>query len=265
MHRFRTSMVLAIGLSTLAGISTVAGGEKQSSRAVAKATARPRPKVLMPVGDASEVVDTLYPFFRLQEEGFQVVVAGPQARMYHMVTHEVPPEAAIPWDITQEGPGYHIKAEIAFRDVYPDEYAGLFLSGGRAPEYLRYDQDLLRITRHFFTAHKPVAVVCHGVEIAAAAGVLKGRKMTTVAKCGAGCDAVWRSLRRATVGSGRQPGELPHLARLPHAVHEGVPPPAWRHRGQEGSLSRLLFGRHPRAAGGNRAAQHDGQADDARP
>ena len=103
--------------------------------------------------------------------------------MYHMVTHEVPPEAAIPWDITQEGPGYHIKAEIAFRDVYPDEYAGLFLSGGRAPEYLRYDQDLLRITRHFFTAHKPVAVVCHGVEIAAAAGVLKGRKMTTVAKC----------------------------------------------------------------------------------
>jgi len=67
--------------------------------------------------------------------------------------------------------------------VKPAEYAGLFLSGGRAPEYLHYDLDLLRITRHFFETGKPVAVVCHGVEIVAAAGVLKGRTMTTVAKC----------------------------------------------------------------------------------
>ncbi|NLX97389.1 MAG: DJ-1/PfpI family protein [Rhodopirellula sp.] len=142
-----------------------------------------QPKVLMPVGDATEVVDTLYPFFRLAEEGFKVVVAGPEARMYHMVTHEIPPDANIPWDITQERPGYHIKAEVAFRDVDPSEYAGLFLSGGRAPEYLRYDKDLMRITRRFFETDKPVAVVCHGVEIVAAAGVLKGRKMTTVGKC----------------------------------------------------------------------------------
>jgi len=139
--------------------------------------------VLMPLGDATEAVDTLYPFFRLQEEGFQVVVAGPKARMYHMVTHEVPPDSNIPWDITQERAGYHIKADVAFADVKPEEYAGLFLSGGRAPEYLRYDKDLMRITQHFFQAKKPVAVVCHGVEIVAAAGVLKGRKMTTVAKC----------------------------------------------------------------------------------
>ena len=145
--------------------------------------AQPRLKVLMPLGDATETVDTLYPFFRLQEEGFQVVVAGPKARQYHTVMHEVPPDAGIPWDITREGPGYHIQAEIAFHDVKPEEYAGMFVSGGRAPEYLRYDKDLMEITRHFFTADKPVAVVCHGVEIVAAAGVLKGRKMTTVAKC----------------------------------------------------------------------------------
>jgi protease I len=141
------------------------------------------PKVLMPIGDATEVLDTLYPFFRLPEEGFEVVVAGPEARLYHGVMHEVPPHDPVPWDITREQPGYHIKATVAFRDVDPAAYAGLFLSGGRAPEYLRYDPDLLRITRHFFEAYKPVAVVCHGVEIVAAAGVLKGRKMTTVAKC----------------------------------------------------------------------------------
>jgi protease I len=141
------------------------------------------PRVLMPIGDATEVLDTLYPYFRLPEDGFEVVIAGPEARLYHGVMHEIPPDDKVPWDITREQPAYHIKATIAFRDVKPEEFVGLFLSGGRAPEYLRYDKDLLRITRHFFEANKPVASVCHGVEIAAAAGVLKGRTLTTVAKC----------------------------------------------------------------------------------
>jgi protease I len=140
-------------------------------------------KILIPIGDATEAVDTLYPYFRVQEDGYQAVVAGPEARLYHMVLHEVPPGAAVPWDITEERPGYHIRAEVAFRDVNPEDYAGLFVSGGRAPEYLRYDQDLLRITRHFFEANKPVAVVCHGIEIVSAAGVIRGRTVTTVAKC----------------------------------------------------------------------------------
>ncbi len=144
------------------------------------------PKVLMPIGDATEVLDTLYPFFRLPEDGFEVVVAGPEARWYHGVMHEVPPNVLsqdIPWDITREQPAYHVRATVAFRDVNPADFAGLFLSGGRAPEYLRYNQDLLRLTRHFFETNKPVAVVCHGVEIVAAAGVLRGRTLTTVAKC----------------------------------------------------------------------------------
>ena len=112
-----------------------------------------------------------------------VRVAGPEARLYHLVLHEIPPDSAIPWDITQERPGYHLKAEIAFRKVDPRQYAALFLSGGRAPEYLRDDEDLLRLTRHFFEAGKPVASVCHGIEILTAAGVVRGRTVTTVAKC----------------------------------------------------------------------------------
>ena len=152
--------------------------------ATAGAAEEPRVgKILMPIGDATEAVDTLYPYFRVQEDGYAAVVAGPEARLYHMVLHEVPPGAAVPWDITEERPGYHIKAEVAFRDVKPEEYAGLFVSGGRAPEYLRYNQDLLRITRHFFEANKPVAVVCHGIEIVSAAGVIRGRTVTTVKKC----------------------------------------------------------------------------------
>jgi protease I len=141
------------------------------------------PKILMPIGDASEALDTMYPFYRLPEDGFEAVVAGPEARLYHLVLHEIPPNADPPWDITQERPGYHLRAAVAFRDVNPADYAGLFVSGGRAPEYLRYEQDLLRITRHFFDALKPVAVVCHGIEILTAADCIRGRTVTTVAKC----------------------------------------------------------------------------------
>ena len=136
-------------------------------------------KVLFPVGDATETVDTLYPYYRVQEAGFQAVVAGQEKRRYQMVLHEVPPG----WTITREFEGYGIHADITFRDVDPEDYIGIFFSGGRAPEYLRYDEDLVRITRHFFERQKPIGCVCHGVEIPAYAGCVKGRRMATVPKC----------------------------------------------------------------------------------
>lgn len=137
------------------------------------------PQILLVIGDAAEVLDTFYPLHRLQEEGYTVHVAGPEKRPYHLVLHERPPG----WDITEERPGYHLAADVAFRDVDPATYDGLVISGGRAPEYLRYDADLLRVTKAFFAANKPVASVCHGIEIVAAADVIRGREVTTVAKC----------------------------------------------------------------------------------
>jgi len=138
-------------------------------------------KVLVVVGEATETVDTLYPYYRLEEDDFVPVVAGPEKRRFHMVLHEIPPD----WDgqVTREFEGYTIQADIAFRDVVCEEYLGIFFSGGRAPEYIRYDPDLVRITRHFFEANKPIACVCHGVEIPAYAGCVKGRRMATVPKC----------------------------------------------------------------------------------
>jgi protease I len=103
--------------------------------------------------------------------------------LYHTVLHEIPPDSSIPWDITQERPGYFIKATVAFADAKGDDYAGMFISGGRAPEYIRYDQELLRVTREIAEAGKPIASVCHGVEILTAADIIQGRKITTVAKC----------------------------------------------------------------------------------
>jgi protease I len=136
-------------------------------------------KVLVIVGDAAETVDTLYPYYRLIEGGFLPVVAAPEKRKYQMVMHEVKPG----WTITREWEGYTINADIAFADIDPEEYAGIFFSGGRAPEYIREDQDLLRVTRYFFEHNLPIASVCHGVEIPARADCVRGRRMATVAKC----------------------------------------------------------------------------------
>ncbi|MEE2707139.1 MAG: DJ-1/PfpI family protein [Planctomycetota bacterium] len=136
-------------------------------------------KVLIIIGDASETMDTLYPYYRLQEDGFEPVVAAPEKRCYQMVLHEVKPG----WTITKEWEGYTIEADIAFKDIDPDDYVGIFFSGGRAPEYIRDDEDLLRITRHFFEFNKPIASVCHGVEIPARADCVQGRRMATVPKC----------------------------------------------------------------------------------
>ena len=135
--------------------------------------------VLIVVGDASETVDTLYPFYRLQESGFQPVVIAPERGTYQMVLHEARPG----WTITKEWEGYQISADLAFREVVAEDYLGIFFSGGRAPEYLRYDKDLVAITKHFFSTNKPIASVCHGVEIPAYAGCVSGRRMATVAKC----------------------------------------------------------------------------------
>ncbi len=135
-------------------------------------------KVLIVIGDGAEVLDTMGPYYRLGED-YEVVFAAPEVDSYHLVIHELTPG----WDITEERPGYRVESDVAFRDVDPEAYVALVLPGGRAPEYLRYDEDLIRITRSFFSQNKPVASICHGIEILGAADVIRGRKVTTIPKC----------------------------------------------------------------------------------
>jgi protease I len=135
-------------------------------------------KVLIVIGDGAEVIDTMVPLYRLGEDN-QVVKAAPEVRTYHLVQHHHDPG----WDVTIETPGYQLDSDIAFRDVNPDDYTALVLPGGRAPEFLRYDKDLLRITKNFFANEKPVASICHGNEILAAADVIRGRRVTTLPPC----------------------------------------------------------------------------------
>ena len=103
---------------------------------------------------------------------------APEKRLYQMVMHEVRPG----WTITKEWEGYQTQADLAFSEVNPEEYLGILYSGGRAPEYIREDEDLIKMTQWFVDNNKPIASVCHGMEIPARADRVKGRRMATVAK-----------------------------------------------------------------------------------
>jgi protease I len=136
-------------------------------------------KVLIVIGDAAETLDTLYPYYRLQEDGFEPVVAAPEKRRYQMVMHEIKPG----WTITKEWEGYTLEANVAFSEIQPEEYVGIMFSGGRAPEYIRYDKNLCRVVREIAEAGKPIACLCHGIEILTAAKCIQGKRVTTVPKC----------------------------------------------------------------------------------
>jgi protease I len=129
-------------------------------------------KILIITGDAAESLEVMYPYQRLKEEGYEVHIAAPTKKKLHFVVHDFEPG----YDTYTEKPGYSWDADLAFRDVNPADYVALVIPGGRAPEYIRNDQDCLTIIRHFFESEKPVAQLCHGSLTLAAAGVLKGRR-----------------------------------------------------------------------------------------
>ena len=129
-------------------------------------------KILILTGDAAESLEVMYPYHRLQEEGYEVQIAAPSKKKLHFVVHDFEPG----YDTYTEKPGYSWNADLAFSDVQPADYVALVIPGGRAPEYIRNNADCQRIIQHFFAQEKPVAQLCHAPLALLAAGVLRGRR-----------------------------------------------------------------------------------------
>ncbi|WP_067546285.1 DJ-1/PfpI family protein [Nocardia crassostreae] len=129
------------------------------------------PKVLLITGDTAEDLEVMYPYQRLLEEGYEVDVAAPTRKQLQFVVHDFAPG----FDTYTEKLGRTWPADLAFDEVDPDAYAALVVPGGRAPEYLRGSKDCRMIVQHFADAGKPIAALCHGPLILAAAGVLANR------------------------------------------------------------------------------------------
>jgi len=133
-------------------------------------------KILMLVGDYAEDYEVMVPFQALQMVGFEVHAVCPGKRAGQKVrtaVHDFEGDQTY-----SEKPGHNFTLNYSFDEVNPADYAALVVSGGRAPEYIRREPKVLEMVRHFFEANKPVAAICHGLQVLTAAGVLHGRTAT---------------------------------------------------------------------------------------
>jgi protease I len=130
-------------------------------------------KILMLVGDFVEDYEVMVPFQALQMVGHTVHAVCPDKRAGQAVKTAV---HDFEGDQTYtEKPGHRFTLNATFADVRPEDYDALVIPGGRAPEYLRLNEGVLAVVRHFAEKDKPIAAVCHAAQLLAAAGVLKGR------------------------------------------------------------------------------------------
>ena len=138
-------------------------------------------KILMLVGDYGEDYEIMVPFQALQMVGHQVHAVCPdkkKGQKIHTAIHDFEGDQTY-----SEKRGHDFELNMSFDDVKPEKYDALVIAGGRAPEYIRLNKRVLEIARHFMKANKPVASVCHGAQVLAAAEVLQGRTVSAYPAC----------------------------------------------------------------------------------
>ena len=139
-------------------------------------------KILMLVGDFVEDYEVMVPFQTLLAVGYTVHAICPGKKAGEKVrtaVHDFEGDQTY-----SEKPGHNFQINATFGEVKAEDYDALVIPGGRAPEYIRLNEDVLAIVRHFFAANKPVAAICHGAQVLAAAGVLEGRSCSAYPACG---------------------------------------------------------------------------------
>jgi protease I len=134
----------------------------------------PAKKILMLVGDFVEDYEVMVPFQALQMVGHTVHAVCPGKKAGQTVRtaiHDFEGDQTY-----SEKPGHNFSLNATFAEVRADAYDALVVPGGRAPEYLRLNEEVLKIVRHFAEKNKPIAALCHGPQLLAAAGVLTGKE-----------------------------------------------------------------------------------------
>jgi protease I len=133
-------------------------------------------KILMLVGDYVEDYEVMVPFQALLMVGHTVHAVCPGKRAGEAVRtaiHDFEGDQTY-----SEKRGHNFALNATFEGTNAEDYDALVIPGGRAPEYIRLNAKLLEMVRHFASARKPIAALCHGAQVLAAAGVLQGRKCT---------------------------------------------------------------------------------------
>lgn len=139
-------------------------------------------KLLMICGDFGEDYETMVPFQALMAVGHTVHAVCPDKKAGETIAtaiHDFEGDQTY-----SEKRGHNFALNATFADIRVEDYDGLCIPGGRAPEYLRLNPAVIAAVKHFFDANKPVAAICHGAQILAAAGVLSGRTCSAYPACG---------------------------------------------------------------------------------
>lgn len=138
-------------------------------------------KILMLVGDFVEDYEAMVPFQALRAVGHEVDVVCPgkgAGQTVRTAVHDFEGDQTY-----SEKPGHNFALTATFDQIRESDYDALLIPGGRAPEYLRLSPRVLEIVRHFAHAGKPVAAICHGAQLLAAAGVIEGRRISAYPAC----------------------------------------------------------------------------------
>ncbi|MGD8426590.1 MAG: DJ-1/PfpI family protein [Balneolaceae bacterium] len=139
-------------------------------------------KILMIVGDFGEDYEIMVPFQALQMVGHKVHAVCPGKKKGESVktaVHDFEGDQTY-----SEKAGHNFGLNASFDKVNPTEYDALVLPGGRAPEYLRREEGVLKMIRHFVDEGKPIAAICHGLQLLSAANAVKGKTLTAYPACG---------------------------------------------------------------------------------
>ncbi len=193
--RMTRRQTLAASLGALGMAATGAALGQETSPATSHVS-RPLEgkRVLVGIGEFSEGMETYYMVYRLIEEGIIPVIAAPVVKNLQTVCHDFEPQ----YLGYTEKLAYFIQAQVAFKDVKPEDYDGLLLPGGRAPEEIRQDKDLIRITNSVLKSNRPLGAMCHGPQIVYTNYDLRGRTMTAY-------PGIWPDMRNAGITVVDQP------------------------------------------------------------
>ncbi|MFC2990697.1 MULTISPECIES: DJ-1/PfpI family protein [Halomonas] len=138
-------------------------------------------RILLLVGDFAEDYEVMVPFQALQMVGHQVDAICPgkeKGEKVKTAIHDFQGDQTY-----TEKPGHEFALNATFKDVKAADYDALVIAGGRAPEYLRLDPEVIAMVRHFAEHNKPLAAVCHGAQVLAAAEVIEGRRVSAYPAC----------------------------------------------------------------------------------
>ncbi len=138
-------------------------------------------KLLLLAGDYVEDYEIMVPFQALQMVGHTVHAVCPDKKAGQVVRtaiHDFEGDQTY-----SEKRGHNFVLNATFAEVKAEDYDGLVIPGGRAPEYLRLNQKVLQIVRHFADENKPIAAICHAAQLLAAANVIRGRRLSAYPAC----------------------------------------------------------------------------------